>query len=178
MKIGFFAGIFLLLMSVSSCFSVKPTTQNAGTKQLETFYTGDDETLYFVKPLAFETSSGQKLWIDLTFRQGVKFVENAITTLNVSLLTKEAKREVKALEIRNTDYKATPTIKEILFIQREGNDFKLRFSTELTALEVSELFKNEKWEVYVDENPEAFIATKKTQKNIAKIDNSVFALFR
>ncbi|MEL0651389.1 hypothetical protein V6246_08140 [Algibacter sp. TI.3.09] len=171
---------FLLLfcfISLISCVSVKPTSSKSAKNLYETFFTGEEGTQYFIKPLKFESNSSDLLYLDITFKHK-KIIKDS-GTLNFSVLNNNAFNDIDSLIITNGE---TPkTIKDInfLFSEKTNKEYKSRFSGKLPLEQVKSLFINPNWKLtlYKKENKTEFIASKKSKKSIGKLYSDIFNIF-
>ena len=82
--------IIFVSVALSSCFSVKPTSQKSSKKLVETFYVGIEGTQYFIKPLTYQVEdSKEELEIDCIFRYKTKLSDSDSASINFSTYTNE-----------------------------------------------------------------------------------------
>lgn len=122
---------FLIILSFASC-SIRPSGGGGGKfpndKYFTSYYRGNNEMLYFFKPIKFE-SEETSLEVDFTFIGKGDTVMDSIT-MNYSIIT------IKPLI--NTDLKALYldsskiAIGEQLFNELRGKNYKLRYTTKIS----------------------------------------------
>src|SRR5690606_7037547 len=82
----------MLLLLLSSCFSVKPGTSRSARNLYQNFFIGEEGSQYFIKPIAFENDEKEKLQLDITFRYKDEVKDSA--TVNFSIVTKELNKTI------------------------------------------------------------------------------------
>ena len=168
----FFCFIFLI-----SCVSVKPTSSKSAKNLYETFFTGEEGTQYFIKPLKFENNSKELLYLDVTFKHRKVIKDSA--TVNFSVLNNNAFNAIDSLTIAND--KTVKTIKDInfLFSEKTNKGYKSRFSGKFPLQQVQSLFINPNWTLilYKEGNKTEFKASKRSRKSIGKLDSDIFSIF-
>ena len=168
--------ILFCFISLASCVSVKPTSSKSAKNLYETFFTGEEGTQYFIKPLKFENNSKELLYLDVTFKHKKVIKDSA--TVNFSILNNNAFNDIDSLIIGN-DKKAT-TIKNInfLFSEKTNKGYKSRFSGKLPLQQIQTLFTNSNWKLTLyKENNTKFTASKKSKKSIDKLNLNIFSIF-
>ncbi|MBI1221100.1 MAG: hypothetical protein GC180_00725 [Bacteroidetes bacterium] len=167
----------LVPLTLSACFSVKPTSDRGGKNLFETFYAGEAGTLYFIKPLAFHQVDGkEQVRIDFTFKYRKEIKDSA--TVNFSLFGERICKELDSMVITNTGNSANCSHVGLLFNEKKKKNFISRFTTGVGLLQIKNLFDQDDWKVtlYSEGKAISFVPDKRTRKAIRKLHDNLFII--
>lgn len=168
---------FSLVMGfMSSCVGLKPSTSPSSGKLLETFFTGDEGTQYFIKPLVFKNDQKELIMLDLTFRYKDEIEDSAL--LRLSLYTNELQKNLTAVTFGNGASQFSSSQIELMFSERTKHHLHSRFSLKMPLADVQSLFSESNWQLEIVSGKQQyqFTANSKTKKNISKLYHSVFSI--
>ncbi len=172
---------FLLIVTVflSGCFGIKPEKSGASGKLYETFFVGDEGTQYFIKAIKFSSNlNSDQTWTDITFRYKNELKDSA--TINFSFLNKKLLKSIDSISIQNNDKYTSSTNFKLLFAEKVKNYYKSRFTVKFKLSDLGSLFNNYDWVIKAYSKNESFnyYATKKTKKQLSKINDEIIILFK
>lgn len=173
-KLGLF---ILLILMISGCFSIKPSTTNSGKKYFETFYVGEAGTQYFIKPFLFKNDkSDEDLIVDITFRYRNEIRDSAI--VNFSIKSSIMYKTIDSIKLSNNDIEIKTSKVELLFNETSKTGFTSRHSTKFSLKEVKDLFNNDVWEmsIYNQNIIGTYKPYRKTIRSINVLKDKVFVL--
>ena len=107
---------------LTSCFGVSHQTSSGGDKYVETFYLGDGNNQYFIKPMEFE-SDDESFKINFTIRNSDYHKQGG--TANFSLYSDFLVENIDSLIIK-VDKELIVTKIDRMFVEKDGSDFHLR----------------------------------------------------
>ncbi|TVR83422.1 MAG: hypothetical protein EA409_02805 [Saprospirales bacterium] len=159
----------LLLATLSSCLSVKPSSSKGAGKDYEVFYLGDHRDQFFIKPIAFQ-AEGAALLLDITFRHP-SGGDSAI--VNFTLNTEVQQARVRSFELKNelANYKSS-TEPEVLFTtQSDNGEFQARYSLSIPSDQIETMLEEKNWKVVVlfHSAKKEFVPTRKAQRTINRL---------
>jgi hypothetical protein len=158
--------------------SIKPGATKSAKKYYETFYVGEEGTQYFIKPLTFnKDDSNEKLLLDITFRY--KKVVKDSSKLNFSIKSsQQLMKSIDSLKISNDHHDILSNDIDLLFNEKNNDEFLSRFTTQVPLENTHQLFDNNDWEftIYFNKDKFNFKPTNKTQKAIKALSNDVFSI--
>ena len=168
-----------LLYILSGCMSIKPGATKSAKKYYETFYVGQEGTQYFVKPLTFnKEDSDEKLLLDITFRY--KKVVKDSSKLNFSVRSsQQLMKYIDSLKISNDHHDILSDDVNLLFNEKDDDEFLSRFTTQVPLENTRQLFDNNNWEFTIYSNDIhrlSFNPAKRAQKAIKALSNNVFSI--
>jgi len=160
--------LLCIIIIVSGCIGIKHKPTKGSDNDYISFFINDSTTQYFIKPLTFATDDS-KIWIDLTFRKSGKIL--SVFTCNYSIaLANQLKSD--NFEIQYND-KSIPFLKkQLLYKEVKKGKYEYRYSSELDAVNVLNLFENKYFSVKIDTLN--FVPTRKTKSKMNKIQNNLF----
>lgn len=167
----------LLLLLLSGCFSVKPTTTKSGKNYFETFYVGADGTQYYIKPLLFkDDDSNDELFVDITFRYKNEIRDSAI--VNFSIKSQIIYKTIDSLKISNNLVVIKNDKIELLFNEKTRKEFVSRFTTKISLNEIKQLFNKDEWNfvIYYKNQKIKYKSHRRTEKAINTLRNKVFII--
>ena len=167
-----------LLIILSGCMSIKPGATNSAKKYYETFYVGKDGTQYFIKPLSFnDEDSNKELSLDITFRY--KKVVKDSSKLNFSIeKSQKLMKSIDSLKISNDHQAILSYDIDLLFNEKDDDEYLSRFTTQIPLKNTHQLFDNNNWKfiIYSEKDKLSFKPTNKTQKIIRALRNDLFSI--
>jgi hypothetical protein len=169
--------LFSVLLILSSCFSIKPSSTKSGKNYFETFYVGDNGTQYFIKPFLFNNNIlDENLLLDITFRYKNELKDSSI--INFSIKSSVIYKSVDSIKISNNLFTVKNNKIELLFNEKTKSGFLSRFSTKISLKETKELFQVDTWEMLVFQKNKStkYEPNKKTKKAINIMRDKVFIL--
>ncbi len=170
--------LVFLAIYISGCFSVKPGTSRSGGNLYETFYVGEEGTQYFIKPLAFISSDGEKeLLIDFTFRYLDTLAGNV--SANFSLINLMPVRTLESFRLVGKESDFVSSEVDLLFNEKIKKGFESRFKLIIPLAAFTKIVKNEEWgiELGIQSEKVSFRPSKRTQRALSKLNNNIFVLF-
>jgi len=173
----YFVPLILMLLLLSSCLSIKPSTTKSGKNYLETFFVGEEGTQYFIKPILFiDEKSSENLILDITFRYRNEIKDSA--TVNFSIKSSTLYKTIDSLDISNKDNKIESDQLVLLFNEKSKTGFTSRYSTRFRLNEIKEIFNNDTWEItiYNQNKVTKYKPHKKTTRAINAVRDRVFVL--
>lgn len=171
--------IFLLLVLLTGCFSLKPTGTKSGKSYFETFYVGEEGTQYFIKPIVFESDgSKEDLAIDITFRYKNALRDSA--RVNFTIKNLNIYRSIDSLKMSNNLIDISSDKVELLFNEKAGKAFVSRFTTKIPLVAVKELFDEDDWTIitYNRDITSRYDSAKKSQKAIRSLRHHLFVVIK
>lgn len=172
----FSTGAVFLLLLFTSCVGIRPQATKSGKSLFETFYVGEEGAQYFIKPVSFEGDNNEMLTADFTFRYNKDFSDS--TTVNLSLFTLDATKDIDSIVIVSGDYEASIFNFEHLFSERTTKNVHARFTSKMESEHLKPVFSSDEWLIKVYSAPALyeFQTTKKTSKNIDELYFQIFSL--
>ncbi len=160
------------------CISFKPNASKGSKKLYPSFFLGDKGNQYFIKPLAFENTAKEGLKIDFTFRDNSQGTDSIKATVNSSIILNELISNVDSLTISSKSYHQSILEHDILFKEREAEQFLIRISGQMAVKGIKQLFEETDWTVKVFSSNKEFIfhSIKKTNKSIPLLYSAIFEL--
>lgn len=155
-----------------------PHMARAGKKLFETYYLGDRGTMYFIKPLYFESvPGGKQLSLDLTIKYRDLAKDSA--TLNLSTFDKEVHKGMDSLRIDNGGTVVVLNRITPLFTEKKGKNFECRLSMQLPLAQLKALFEQKHWTITVFRagTSVTYSDAGKTSVKIDQLRQNVFAIF-
>lgn len=151
----------------------------SGKQLYETFFVGEEGTQYFIKPLTFEAQGDPSLTLELDIAFRSKKELKGKTTLNYSLLGSDIVKSVEKISLNSSPTTVLCEENKFLFNEKKKKHYVSRFSSELEAVILKELFKKAQWEIHLESKEQnyVFVPSAKTAKAIAKLNENVFVLF-
>jgi len=141
------------------------------SKLYEVFYIKNGVTQYFIKPLKMK-SGDVKFKIDFTLRSNL--TQDGDVTCNFSLLSKEPIKKIELATLSNSSNKASINNLEKIFIEKQGKDYHLRYTSTMKFSDFSNLSKSKFSTINIDGI--SFEIPKKMLKKLSKIDESVIEI--
>ncbi|GAB5465022.1 MAG: hypothetical protein Kapaf2KO_04580 [Candidatus Kapaibacteriales bacterium] len=136
----------MIVLSVSAlivgCGSKAGSNQSSDL--YKSFYVGQNVNQYFIKPLTFENDSGD-LIADFTFKITESGTDS--TTINYTILSDDIIKSLDSLTLSNSTISIPFTVKERFFLERDGDQYRVRFSSLLPNSDFFTLFQDSNWEV-------------------------------
>ena len=170
---------FLIICGLlSSCVGLKPGASKSTNKLFETFFLGEKGIQYFIKPLAYSNSATkEEVFIDFTFRHKDEIKDSA--TVNFTLLSSTAFREVDNLMLINDAQRVEASDISLIFIENYKKGFRSRFTTKVPLSKLKALFEGGVWDIKLKKgnNQDSYFPNKKTAKSLGEIKATLFALF-
>lgn len=169
--------LMLVFISFVSCKGVK-FNKGSGpvSKTYSSFLVGKDTTQYIVKRLPIQNTKTQKEGeMDFVFRK-IQGSINEVTINITSYDSVEYEGDINVLfKANNKDYTSSKEI-EIFYTNKLPEDFKNRFSVVLDYQSFSEIINADlfKINVFKDSFTTVLEPTKKTQKTISELRNTLF----
>ncbi len=157
----------------SSCMSVKPSATKGKSNNFETFYVGNEDTQYFIKPLTFkEENTDNELLVDFTFKYKTEIKDSTI--VNFSIKSSYILKSIDSLKFSNRNVDINSSVVNLIFNEKNSNGFTSRF----TLKKIKDLFDNDEWTIHVITNTsdKKYIPERKTKKTIVAIKDEVFVL--
>lgn len=158
-----FVLVLLFIFLFSACHSVKPDAGKYRSSDYESFFLGVDKNQYFIHPQKY-SSENAEIQIDFTFRD-YNFKDSA-TTVNFTITSSERIMKVDSLifDIGKELLRAKNLKK--LFYQKDKKAHKIRTTSEIGGMDLSEIFKAQKSTISIFANNKRiqFIESKKSNK--------------
>lgn len=175
--------IFLLLimssLTITSCFSVKPSSTKSAKNYFESFFVGDEGTQYFLKPLEFNSKGSKgELNIDFTFRYKNQVKDSVI--VNYSITGENMIKALNEAYFQNSNASFHLNNIELLFNEKKDDKFMSRFTSKCSMADLIQLFQDENITMTLtDENNQSYIfsPSKSTKKAIKSINDNLFVIF-
>lgn len=151
--------------------------QKSAKTLYEEFFVGEEGTQYFIKPLVFISDNSESIELDITFRYKNEIKDSAI--INFSLYREDALKNIDSIKILNSKSLVLFENVSLLFISKEKDQIKYRFTTSCLFKDIYTFFSNPQWEINVFFNGQksTYIPPKKTVKKINSLNNNIFVLF-
>jgi len=168
--------ITLLSLTLNSCSIFGGRTD---VKDLtKTFFVGEEGTQYYIKPLAFETEEGDELLMDVTFRYKDEIKDSAV--INFTIVLEQLVKSLGIVTISNSTTTYVVDEYELLFAEKDGDDFKSRFSIKIPMFEFDKLMKNPNWIFTLDQDDSRYryFTTSSTAENLNILNDDLFVIFR
>jgi hypothetical protein len=121
----------LIILFFASC-SIRPSGGGGGKfprdKYFTSYYRGNNEMLYFFKPITFKSEEAS-LEVDFTFISKGDTVVDSVT-MNYSIITI---KQLKSNDLKSLYFDSTKiAIGEQLFNELRGKNYKLRYTTKIS----------------------------------------------
>jgi hypothetical protein len=173
-KISVLSSILIFSFILTSCFSIKQNFQKSAKRHYEAFYVGYEGTQYFIKPLKFKKPNGEELLLDITLRKKDKVTSSPI--LNFTILSNSYVRKIDKIQYINDDVSVKAKQIELLFNEKDGNEYVSRFSNSISSKNVAKLFGQENWKikVYLNDTKIIYNASNRTSRIIEKLNQKLF----
>lgn len=168
--------MLLIVFFSVGCLSVKPSTSKSGKKLFETFYVGEEGTQYYIKPLLFEDQeSKEKVFLDITFRYKNEIKDSAI--VNLTIEGPNIYKSIRQIRLNGANKIESNQI-ELIFNEKNKNEFISRFSTNIALKDIERWFNNTDWSItlYSDKSTINGKPNKKTKKSIHILHENIFSL--
>lgn len=168
-----------LVFLVTLIFSCR--TLPLGTNNLyENFYTGDEGTQYFIKPITFKNSKSEELIIDIIFRFNQTITKEDTARINFSIKSNSLVKEVDSLTLANKEISFKGDDIERLFMERDNKQSLSRFSSSVPLGSLSKLFISDQWniEAFYKNKKSSFFPTASTRRKISKLNYNLLELIR
>ncbi|MBL7712768.1 MAG: hypothetical protein JNL13_09900 [Chitinophagaceae bacterium] len=167
----------LLSFVFTGCLTIRPAAVKAGKSLYETFLAGNGHTMYFLKPLHFKTQAGKGA-IDMDFTFSHKNVSTDTVSIKFSVLDEQVLKSVDSMRIISGTTSVLLKPLTHMFSDRGHGEYINRFST-ITGLDnLKALFDHTDWSIKVYSNGQSrtYVASGKTEKNIDRLRQHVFAV--
>ena len=167
--------ILLSIAFLFSCSTKKPAFTKSAAKLYESFYLGSETMQYFVKPLSFKNDSNS-IALDITFKNSPSGQDSS--TVNLSLFSQNFYKKINNISIENDSTKINLDNITFMFSEKQAKNYLSRFTAKLKNTDIQKIFKNSNWKISVDsENVKSdYLPSKKTFKNIEKLNGEIFIL--
>lgn len=167
----------LLSFVFTGCLTIRPAAVKAGKNLYETFLAGSGHTMYFLKPLFFKAQSG-KGSVDMDFTFGYKNINTDTAVIKFSLLDEQVIKSVDSMRIVSGTTSVLLKPLTHMFSDRGHGEYINRFSTSTSLEQLKALFDHTDWSIKVYSNGQSrtYVASGKTEKNIDKLKQHVFAV--
>lgn len=178
MKPSFTIILFVSVLIIPSCLSVKPGGHKGAKKLYTSYYAGSGSSQYFIKPLAFETESGNyEMKIDFSFRY--KNNLDSTVTINSTILGNRLFDDMTSVGISVKDTTHYFQRLQLLFKDKKGDDLLSRHTMTCSLKELNNWIQNPSWKIIVSypEDQISFVPTTKTKKSLVKLREQLFVLF-
>lgn len=172
-----FVSFILILLMLSGCLSIKPSTTKSGKNYFETFFVGEEGTQYFIKPILFKDEiSNEDLILDITFRYRNEIKDSV--TVNFSIKSSIIYKTIDSLKLSNKDIEIGSDQLVLLFNEKSKTGFTSRYSTRFSLNEIKEMFNNDAWEmiIYNQNKITTYKPHRKTIRAINIVRDRVFVL--
>ncbi len=160
--------LILIILTVSSCLSIKPATTKSGKHLWEEFYVSPEVNQYFIKPLTFSNSNNDDQFaVDFTFRNGSDSV-----TVNFSILSEKTIATPDQITFDNNNGSIKISNRHTLLKEKTNKKIKLRQTGKISFNEFTRLFAGNKWIVTTinDSASTTFNPANKTLKHIKSLN--------
>ncbi len=164
---------FLLLLT-SGCMMIKPGSVKSGKNLYESYFMGNAGVQYFIKPIVFRDKSNSIFETDFTFKYLQNMEDSALMNFSIKDEYKVYK-SIDTLLISNSNLTVSLYRHTLLYKEKRSKYYISRFSTKLTQKDLRLLFNDHNWVIRTKQY--CFNPSKKTRKNIDKLNSSVFKLF-
>ncbi|MFK7899838.1 MAG: hypothetical protein AB8B61_03670 [Cyclobacteriaceae bacterium] len=170
---------FCLFLILYACSPMKPggssEASKSGSNLFETFYVGEGNTQYFIKPIVFENENKEQFILDFTFKYKDNLNEKMI--LKASLLSNLLTKELDQVIFTNGKIKKNIDLENIklLFSERDKKLFLSRFSMESNLSQFKQLFNSPNWKIKI-KGFKPFTPKNSTHKKISRLNYSIFEL--
>jgi len=166
MKPGKSICLILIILTASSCLSIKPATTKSGKHLWEEFYVSQEVNQYFIKPLIFSNNNDQ-FAVDFTFRNGSDSV-----TVNFSILSEQTIATPDQITFENNNGRIKISNRHTLLKEKTNKKFKLRQSGKISFNEFTQLFAGNKWIITIinDSTSTKFNPANKTLKHTKSLN--------
>lgn len=174
---GFSLVISALLMG---CGGLQPSASKGGKKLYEQYYLGSRGSMFFIKPLSFESEDGKDASLDITFTNRDMLSDTAVVNISFS---SDVKGDPSSLQLRSHSGQQSIEldILDMFFLEREDDAFKYRYSSRANLKEVEQLFRSGPFSLIVSQGPDQSISytpSKRTEQSTGRLVFSVFDLLR
>lgn len=142
-KIALFCGIIFL----NSCQIFSPKFNPNSNEYYETFFTGNNQSQYFIKPIVFENENDDRLEMDLVVKDKTKLSDS--TNFNVSLITTFKSKEIDSIRINFEKTSYTFSNVQNMFTERSEEKFKSRYNFKLVNSITYKLFEESNWNLSI-----------------------------
>ena len=164
--------ITLLFTLLISCGGVKIAGGGSKANKLyEVFYIKNGVTQYFVKPLKYK-SKDIKFTMDYTLRSDVK--KDGFIVCNFSTFSEKPIKKIETFKLNIDGKKYEFKELEKVFLEKQKNDYHLRYTSKLSFEDYSKL--TESVNSTVELNNIVFETSKKNTKKLGRIDEYVVDL--
>ncbi|MGY6561701.1 MAG: hypothetical protein ACXITV_06310 [Luteibaculaceae bacterium] len=154
-------------------FFLSYTAQSqSSSKHFETFFMGEENIKYFIKPLDFKHKRS-KINLDIAFTYGKNTLQDS-TTCNYSIVTPQIQVEEKFITLQNTKNAFATKSASLLFKERSGKQVKHRVTSKLENDAVVQLFND--FNISVVHQGVVYQPTRKTRKRINRLQRDLFSL--
>ena len=167
--------IILFFAFTTGCLSLKPASVKSGRNLFESFFVGEEGVQYFIKPLVlFNVENKEKVYVDFTFRYKDEIKDSAI--VNLSFEGSNIYKRIDSLTFSNTRQKTNREEVRLLFNNRSKDLYVSRFTTNISLLEVHEMFSDADWLLiaYKSDHYNTYQTTKRTKRAINKLRENIF----
>lgn len=169
--------VFEYMLLILSCIGFMPGGAEEGKNLYTIFYTGEEGTQYFIKPLTFGGINKSQLLLDFTFRYKDTVKDSAI--VNMSFLNTEKIRDLDSVKITNGSNLMVFKDIKCLFTERRKKEFHSRFSAKGSLADLKKLFDKSQWRLttYEKYHSGTFTTPRDTEKKVYTLREGVFLLF-
>jgi len=145
---------------------------------IETFYTGDAGTQYFIKPINIKGEIGNYLNFDLTFRVKNEIKDSA--TFNFSIFTNQSITEVDSLHWASSENHFSTNQINLMFVERSKKLFKCRFTCKIPLTTIRNFFRKADFKItaFSKNSQFPFILNSASKKKISYVNYNVFNVFK
>lgn len=151
---------------------------NSLDKMVQTFYVGDAGTQYYVRPIQLSTEKDENMLMDITFRYKDEIKDSA--TINFTLISEELFKKIESIQINNSSHNFVSKELTLLYAEREGDNFKARFSYQCPMTNLDTLIRNPNWVVTIMNNSKEYqyLASSEAKTVLKTLDDDLFVIFR
>lgn len=167
----------LMSFVFTGCLTIRPAAVKAGKNLYETFLAGNGNTMYFLKPLTFKAQGGKgSVEMDFTFSH--KDISSDTVAIKFSLFDEQVLKSVDSMRMISGTTSVLFKSLTHMFSDRGHGEYINRFSTTTGLDNLKALFDHTDWSIKVYSNGQSrtYTASGKTEKNIEKLKQHVFAV--
>lgn len=179
-----FTKTYAFLITVSmvflGCGGLQPSASKGGKKLYEQYFIGTKGSMFFIKPLSFQSDDGRNASLDITFTN--RDIQSDTAVVNISF-TSNVKGDPTSLLLNSISGQKSVDLEilDMFFIEREKDDFKYRYSSRTDLKDMDELFRSGPFVLIMSQGQDQSISyspTKRTEQSIDRLVFSVFDLLR
>jgi hypothetical protein len=172
--------LYICVLLVYALFITSCSSGNGGSSQssdtYQSFYSGEDQTQYFIKPLIFESDGGEEFIIDFTFRQTGKIADS--TTANYTIESDYKIAEIDSVRFISDNTSYSFPSDERFFLERDGDTYRVRFSSKIYTDRFFDMFGSDEWsvELLINDKSVFFESTSSTEDDIDELNDYLIEL--